>query len=89
MTETLHAVLEALPQSSLTTHVLGALDWIVPGEWQNITVFDTLIKDVTSETDEALIQQVGERALQIYADESNGYARAVMVYRGIDRKSVV
>ena len=34
---------------------------------------------MTSETDEALIQQVGERALQIYADESNGYARAVTV----------
>ena len=80
MSEPLHAVLEALPQSSLTTHVLGALDWIVPGEWQNITVFDTLIKDVTGETDEALIQKVGERALQLYADPSNGYARAVMVY---------
>lgn len=89
MSEPLHAVLEALPQSSLTTHVLGALDWIVPGEWQNITVFDTLIKDVTGETDEALIQQVGERALQLYADESNGYARAVMVYRGIDSASTV
>jgi hypothetical protein len=89
MTESLHAVLEGLPQSSLTTHVLGALDWIVPGEWRNITVFDELIKDVTGETDEALIQQVGERALQIYADAGNGYQRAISVYKGIDSASTV
>jgi len=89
MSESLHAVLEGLPQSSLTTHVLGALDWIVPGEWTNITLFEAMIKDVTGETDEALIQQVGERALQLYADESTGYQRAVQVYRGIDSASTV
>ena len=89
MTESLHAVLEALPQSSLTTHILGALDYIVPGEWRNITVFEELVKDVTGETDDALIQQVGERAMQLYADESNGYQRAVSVYRGIDSASTV
>ena len=38
MTEALHEVLEGLPQSSLTTHILGALDAFVPGEWSNITV---------------------------------------------------
>ena len=89
MTESLHAVLEALPQSSLTTHILGALDYIVPGVWRNITVFEELVKDVTGETDDALIQQVGERAMQLYADESNGYQRAVSVYRGIDSASTV
>ena len=89
MSESLHAVLEGLPQTSLTTHVLGALDYIVPGEWQNITVFEAMVKDVTSETDDALIQQVGERAIQLYADESTGYQKAVSVYRGIDSASTV
>jgi hypothetical protein len=89
MSESLHAVLEGLPQSSLTTHVLGALDYLVPGEWQNITVFETMVKDVTGETDDALIQQVGERAIQLYADESTGYAKAVSVFRGIDSASTV
>ncbi len=89
MTESLHALVEGLPQTSLTTHVLGALDFIVPGEWQNITSFDALIRDVTGESDEAIIQQVGERAMQIYADENNGYQRAVTVYRGIDSASTV
>lgn len=89
MSESLHAALEALPQTSLTTHVLGALDYIVPGEWRNITVFETMVKDVTGETDDALIQQVGERAIQLYADESTGYQRAVSVFRGIDSASTV
>lgn len=89
MSESLHAVLEGLPQSSLTTHVLGALDYIVPGEWQNITVFETMVKDVTGENDDALIQQVGERAIQLYADESTGYQNAVSVFRGIDSASTV
>jgi hypothetical protein len=89
MTEAIHAVLEALPQTSLTTHVLDALDALVPGEWRNITVFEEMVKDVTGESDEAVIQAVGERAMQLYADESNGYQRAVSVFRGIDSASTV
>jgi len=89
MSESLHSELESLPSSSLTTHVLSALDYIVPGEWQNITVFQDMIKDVTGESDDAIIQAVGEKALAIYADESNGYARAVSVFRGIDSASTV
>lgn len=89
MSDSLHSVLEELPSSSLTTHVLGALDFIVPGEWQNITVFSDMIKSVTGESDDAIIQAVGEKALAIYADESNGYARAVTVFRGIDSASTV
>jgi hypothetical protein len=89
MSESLNAVLEALPQKSLTTHILDALDTFVPGEWRNITVFEEMVREVTSETDDAIIQQVGERAIQLFADEANGYARAVTVYRGIDSASTV
>lgn len=85
----LHTVLEELPETSLTTRVLGALDWIVPGEWRNIVRLDEMIRDVTGETDESLIQQVGERALALYADESNGYQRAVTVFKGVDSASTV
>ena len=42
MTESLYTVLEALPQTSLTTHILDALDTFVPGEWRNITVFEEI-----------------------------------------------
>ncbi len=89
MTESLYTVLEALPQTSLTTHILDALDTFVPGEWRNITVFEEMVKDVTGESDEAIIQQVGERAMQLFADESTGYQRAISVFKGIDSASTV
>lgn len=89
MSESLHTLLEELPSTSLTTHVLTALDWIVPGEWRNINQLQAMIQDVTGETDDSLIQQIGERALALYADESNGYQRAVTVFRGVDSASTV
>lgn len=89
MAESIHLVLENLPQSSLTTHLLGALDYIVPGEWQNITVFQDMIVSVTGDSDEALVQQVGERAIQHWFDESQGYQRAVQIYQLVDSASTV
>jgi CRP-like cAMP-binding protein len=89
MIDSIHLVLENLPASSLTTHVLGALDYIVPGEWQNITVFQDLIVSVTGDSDEGLVQQVGERAIQHWFDESQGYQRAVQIYRLVDDASTV
>ncbi|AKV01006.1 hypothetical protein AKJ09_07669 [Labilithrix luteola] len=80
----IHEVLEALPSSSMTTRALSILDVFVPGEWKNITRFDDMIRDVTGETDESLIQQVGERAIALYANPENGYQRAVSIYRLVD-----
>ncbi len=77
-------VLQELPESSLTTRLLSALDYIVPGEWENITSFEAMIKSVTGEDDQAIVQQVGERAIALYADASNGYQRAVQIFRLID-----
>lgn len=89
MAEALNTLLEGLPQSSLTTRLLDGLDYVVPGEWRNITVFEEMIKDVTGETDQALIQQVGERAMALYNDPAQGYNRAVDVYQGVDHVSTV
>jgi hypothetical protein len=89
MAEALHTLLEGLPQSSLTTRLLDGLDYVVPGEWRNITVFEEMIKDVTGEEDQALIQQVGERAMALYNDPAQGYNRAVDVYQGVDHVSTV
>lgn len=89
MSEALHEVVESLPQSSLTTHLLGALDYLVPGEWTNITTFEGMVRDATGESDEGIIQQVGERAIALFADENNGYQRAVSVFRGVDSASTV
>ena len=77
-------VLEQLPTSSMTTRALSLLDVFVPGEWKNITSFDAMIRDVTGETDESIIQTVGERAIALYADTANGYQRAVSIYQLVD-----
>ena len=87
MTEPLHTLVESLPQTSLTTKLLEGLDYLVPGEWKNITVFEDMIKDVTGEEDSELIQKIGARSLELWFDESQGYQRAVTVYRGVDHVS--
>jgi hypothetical protein len=80
----LHELLGELPTSSITTRLLGLLDYVVPGEWENITDFDTMIKRVTGEDDQELIQMVGERAIMLYNDPENGYQRAVWIYQMLD-----
>lgn len=80
----LYKLVEDLPSSSLTTRLLGALDYLAPGEWQNVTSFEEMVKLVTGEEDQGIIQQVGERAIALYADESNGYQRAVSIYKLAD-----
>ncbi|WP_433936550.1 hypothetical protein AB3662_17900 [Sorangium cellulosum] len=73
-----------LPGTSVTGAVLHALDWIAPGQWKNITNFDELIADETGESDQDLIQQVGQRAIQLYTDPANGYQKAVWCFQMVD-----
>ena len=80
----LNEVLEELPETSITTRLLHMLDYVVPGEWQNIVNFEQMIKSVTGEEDQAIIQQVGERAIMLYNDPDNGYRREVWIYKLID-----
>ena len=82
--EQIHEILQELPESNMTTRLLGALDYIVPGEWQNVTNFEAMVKHVTGEDDEGLIQRVGERAIMLYKDPDQGYQRAVQIFRAID-----
>jgi hypothetical protein len=82
--EPLHEVLANLPETSLTTRLLGALDYIVPGEWTNIRNYEEMIKAVTGEEDQEIIQKVGDRAIQLYNDPEQGYQRAVQIFRLID-----
>jgi hypothetical protein len=64
--------------------LLQALDWVVPGQWKNIVGFENTIKAVTGETDQAFIQKVGERAIALYNDPSQGYQRALWLYQTVD-----
>ncbi|WP_073071826.1 hypothetical protein, partial [Phormidesmis priestleyi] len=56
----------------------------IPGQWQNLTGFTNTIQAVTGETDEAMIQAIGERAVYLYNDESQGYQRAMWLYQTVD-----
>lgn len=82
--ESIHQILEALPESNMTTRLLGALDYIVPGEWENVVNFEQMIRHVTGEEDEDLIQRIGEKAILLYNDEEQGYQHAVQIYRTVD-----
>nr|WP_225225541.1 hypothetical protein [Komarekiella delphini-convector] len=64
--------------------MLKSLDFVAPGEWQNTVGFVNTIKTVTGETDEDLIQQIGERAIYLYNDRSQGYQTALWLYQTVD-----
>src|SRR6476469_1556704 len=77
-------LVDQLPTNNMTVHALKALDFVVPGQWQNLVGFDNTIRTITGETDEGVIQQVGERAIQLYNDPSQGYQRAMWLYQTVN-----
>jgi hypothetical protein len=80
----LYQILQELEESNWTTRALGVLDYMVPGQWENVTRFDRMVELVTGESDQGVIQAVGEKAIEIYSDPSNGYQRAVWVFQAVD-----
>ncbi len=85
MNKPIFQLVDELPTSGLTVSMLNSLDFIAPGQWQNTVGFVNTIKTVTGETDEDLIQQIGERAIYLYNDRSQGYQRAMWLYQTVDR----
>lgn len=83
-TKPIHRLLEDLPQVGVTPSALSALDYLVPGQWVNVTVFEEMVRQVTGEEDQALIQQVGERAIALYNDPNERYQRAVWAFQTVD-----
>lgn len=78
---------DELPTGGVTVMALRSLDFVIPGQWQNLTGFNNTIRAVTGETDESLIQQIGDRAVHLYNDESQGYQRAMWLYETVDNAS--
>ena len=85
MSKPIFELVDELPTSNMTTFVLKSLDFAVPGQWENVVGFTNTIRKVTGETDEDLIQQIGERAIFLYNDKSQGYQRAMWLYQTVDR----
>jgi hypothetical protein len=83
----IYELVDQLPTGGITVRTLKALDFAIPGQWQNLVGFDNTIREVTGETDEALIHQIGERAITLFNDKSEGYQRALWLYQTVDSAS--
>ena len=84
MSKSIFELVDQLPQGGLTVTLLKSLDFVIPGQWQNIVGFENTIRQVTGETDEALIQQIGDRAVWLFNDKSQGYQKALWLYQTVD-----
>lgn len=84
MSKPFYKVVDELPASNMTVRLLQALDWVVPGQWKNIVGFENTIKEVTGESNQQFVQKVGERAIGLYNDKSQGYQRALWLYQTVD-----
>lgn len=83
--ESIDTVLNALPQKNVTVYALRALDFVVPGEWENITNFDEMIRSATGEEDASKRYSLAIKAKELYADESTGLQRALWLYQMTDK----
>jgi hypothetical protein len=85
MSQPIYQIVDHLPAKDFTTRVLHALDWVVPGQWTNLVGFENTIKAISGETDQKIIQKIGDRAIALYNDKSQGYQRALWLYQTVDR----
>jgi hypothetical protein len=84
MSKAIYQIVDELPAKNMTTRLLHALDWVVPGQWNNLVGFENTIKTISGETDQKMVQKIGERAIALYNDKSQGYQRALWLYQMVD-----
>ncbi|MGI0480132.1 hypothetical protein ACN4EE_05000 [Geminocystis sp. CENA526] len=85
MSKAIFELVDNLPKNNITTMVLKSLDFAIPGQWQNITNFEQMIREVTGETDEQMIQKIGDRAVWLFNDKTQGYQNALWLYQTVDK----
>ncbi|MEB3227991.1 MAG: hypothetical protein VKJ27_06375 [Synechocystis sp.] len=84
MSQSIYELVDNLPKGGLTVMLLNSLNFAIPGQWDNLVGFENTIKKVTGETDPDLIQQVGDRAVWLFNDKSQGYQNALWLYQTVD-----
>ena len=85
MSQSISELVANLPTSNMTVYMLRSLDFVVPGEWQNLVGFENAIRAVTGVTDKDLIEEIGDLAIDLYNDPSEGYQQTLWLYQTIDR----
>lgn len=76
----IYEIVDELPEGGMTVMLLKALDFVVPGQWQNVVGFENSLRVYTGTDDQAYTQAVGDRVVQLFNDTSNGYQRALWLY---------
>ena len=85
MSQSISRLVDNLPSSSLTVYMLRSLDFIVPGEWQNVVGFENTIRAVTGVTDKEVIEEIASRAIALFDDPKEVYQQTLWLYQTIDR----
>ncbi|MEZ4676064.1 MAG: hypothetical protein R2932_17705 [Caldilineaceae bacterium] len=84
MSKSIPEYVNSLRKRSVTVYVLRSLDFLVPGEWENIVDFEEMVIKVTGEKDPALIKAVTNRSDELFRDRSERYRRAWKLYSTVD-----
>lgn len=84
MSKSIPEHVNSLRKRSVTVYVLRALDFLVPGDWENIVDFEEMVIKVTGEKDPAIIKAVTNRSDALFRDRSERYRRAWNLYRTVD-----
>lgn len=85
MSQSIVKLVDNLPDSNMTVSMLRSLDFIVPGEWQNLVGFEKTIRAVTGETDKEVIEEIADIAIDLYKDPAEPYQQTLWLYQTIDR----
>jgi hypothetical protein len=85
MDKSIIQLVDDLPTDNITVKVLRALDYVAPGEWNNVVGFDNSIRAITGESDAKIIQKIRDRATSLYQDPQKGYQTAIKLYQTIDK----
>ncbi|BAZ36982.1 Tudor [Calothrix sp. NIES-4101] len=85
MDKSIIQLVDELPNDNITVKVLKALDFVAPGEWNNLQGFDNTIRAITGETDANVIQKIRDRVTALYNDPQQGYQTAIKLYQTIDK----
>ncbi|MCB0065375.1 MAG: hypothetical protein KDE19_24790 [Caldilineaceae bacterium] len=84
MSKSIPEYVNSLRKRSVTVYVLRSLDFLVPGEWENIVDFEEMVIKVTGEKDPAIIKAVANRSDALFRDRSERYRRAWNLYSTVD-----
>ncbi|NES02691.1 MAG: hypothetical protein F6K22_07430 [Okeania sp. SIO2F4] len=84
MSDSIIELLDELPSNNLTVKTLNALDFVVPGEWENVVGCDKTIEVITGESEADRILDIRNKAIELYNDVDNGYQGAMWYYNLVD-----